>query len=149
MDSLTIPDHNLIIFGFIQRQPDIGFKRETAVSNRKGKIPTGDWSFDDRRRRRTLRCRSCHFFSRSSLGRHWRTMEVLEFLNKKERRRKKSQSSLKFLLKEKWSALSQPNRTFIGQWAPETMPCKQYRLSFQINLKRRLKRLPEKRWFSH
>ena len=37
----------MIIFGFIQRQPDIGFKREMVVSNRKGKFPTGDWSFDD------------------------------------------------------------------------------------------------------
>ena len=39
--------------------------KETSVSNQTGKFLTGDWSLDDRRRK-ALRCRSRHFFSRSS-----------------------------------------------------------------------------------
>jgi len=54
------------------------------ISDQKGKIPTSDRSFDDWRRRRTLRRRGCDLFSCSSLGSHWRTEKVLEFLNKEE-----------------------------------------------------------------
>jgi len=64
------------------------------ISEQKGKIPTRDGSFDDRRRRRgSLRRRGCYLFSCSSFGSHWRTEEVLEIPNVGERRRRDLQFS--------------------------------------------------------
>ena len=83
-------------------------RRQSLI--KKGKIPTGDWSFDDRRRRRTLRCRSGHFFSRSSLGRHWRTVEVLKLSNEEEWRRKKKKSQVLWKIQREMMTFS-PSRT--------------------------------------
>jgi len=77
------------------------------MSDQKEKIPTSDRSFDDRRRKRTLRRRGRYFFSCSSLGSHWRTVEILEFLNEEEEK-EESQSSLK--IQREVPSLSSPIR---------------------------------------
>ena len=95
LNSLTVTDHvwSFWIHPKIARHRLLKEKKkkETTVSNQKGKSLTGDWSFDDRRRRRTPRCKSCHFFPRSSFGRHWRAVKVLKLSEWRGKRKKKSQ----------------------------------------------------------
>ena len=80
------------------------------------------------------------------LGAIERLRKLSNFLNGEERGRRRIKGLQKKSL-EKRSVLSQPDRAFISQSSPETTPQKEYRLSFQINSKRSLKRLPEERCF--
>ena len=66
-------------YSIILMAEDRLWKRRSEDPNKKEESLTSDWSLDDRRRR-VLRRRSRHFFSRSSFGRHWRVARVLKDL---------------------------------------------------------------------